>query len=138
MNHKKLLLTMACIWVLNRQQEKLGQGQIEACHIRTSLLRGLTFAPNSSATFIIECVDAGDANNVLYTQILKEVIIGERTIKAPTVNNYNLITDSPKNIKVLYPETTVTFEYEYVPYETPVPTFEPVPTIEPKVQLRMR
>lgn len=90
-----------------------------------------TFAPNSSATFIIECVDAGDANNVLYTQILKEVIIGERTIKAPTVNNYNLITDSPKNIKVLYPETTVTFEYEYVPYETPVPTFEPVPTIEP-------
>ena len=30
-----------------------------------------TFAPNSSATFIIECVDAGDANNVLYTQILK-------------------------------------------------------------------
>lgn len=90
-----------------------------------------TFAPNSSATFIIECVDAGDANNVLYTQILKEVIIGERPIKAPTVNNYNLITDSPKNIKVLYPETTVTFEYEYVPYETPVPTFEPVPTIEP-------
>lgn len=90
-----------------------------------------TFAPNSSATFIIKCVDAEDANNVLYTQMLKEVIIGERTIKAPTVNNYNLITDSPKNIKVLYPETTVIFEYEYVPYETPVPTFEPVSTIEP-------
>lgn len=90
-----------------------------------------TFAPNSSATFIIKCVDSEDVNNVLYTQILKEVIIGERTIKAPTVNNYNLITDSPKNIKVSYPETTVTFEYKYVPYETPVPTFEPIATIEP-------
>ena len=36
-----------------------------------------TFAPNSSATLIIKCVDAEEANNVLYTQILKEVIIGE-------------------------------------------------------------